>query len=256
MVGLRVKPGEGCWPSGFITRSGKLSTGLKPNSRLPWWGCSDHRYMQQYVRSMDMSTSNRHGERITSEFIMYVTYYPTSTTQSSAVSHRHDFQTITVWVYGNDTVRAICLSEPHWSNWLKQNCYKKEEFAKYNWKDTMSAGPGWRPLVARRHIANDFNLGYSLQPVGGTGDDSVPLTWDEQPYLLDLDFPPCLDWDAKGFWVPDAEGYSVYDVVESQPYKKDVGILIPLDDPVFLRIIANVMTEATNLEKMVRKEEP
>lgn len=112
MVAVRTGPPITCYPAPFISKEGYVGLGVDPSfaSDTPLKFCIDEDRTQQYARSMQSETPDRHGEMVASELIMYTTYYFKAPTADGSLAHVHDFQTVTVWVTGNDTIRAICLS--------------------------------------------------------------------------------------------------------------------------------------------------
>lgn len=96
-----------------------------------------------------------------------------------------------------------------------------------------------RPMAALRHIGNNDDLTYSLQPVGGDDGDSILLP-QHQEHIISTDLPPCLDWDQFTRAQVEAVNY--------EPYLSLRGMVIPFSDESFQRIVGRIMAQILNTE--------
>ena len=173
---------------------------------------------------------------------MFSYYYPAVVTTADKCStcHRHDFQTVIVWVINGTDVRSICLSEPVKGQMQRQRCYKGKAFDMHKVTGPYADRVEAVPMVRRMHIDDDPTLGYALYPVGpepGSVDVLHRPAYTES--VEPDDTPPCVEYALMT--------EAMLTTINSQPYKEESGVLIPFADDVFPSYISEAIAATMDI---------
>ena len=231
---------DGCLPYGFVDLKGDYSAGLKPTGYEAMDDCNDNTRIQVYARNFTLEAYDLWGREETSELLMFMYYFPKEQLNDPKLSHRHGFQTAVVWTKqnskGETVVRSICLSDPQPDMWQKYQCFDGDEadFMDVTWASAPFRSKLWFYMMYYHRRDRDRMTGLHLSPVG-PGPKSVQFKKSEMNLVNWGDMPPCLSWNTMSD--------KMRQTMNSDPYKSDVGIVIPMNDWNFDMFISEAIAE-------------